>query len=131
MRAALVSAVVLASVAAGSGGASPSATKNTRVVSAPHFSLEATSRCLVRRDAKVGRVLPSDQRLRALRDLAQRTSIQVKLPTGLVGIAFSKTASDARLLAELLVVPKDPYRIAVRGNALLMYKPASRKERVP
>jgi hypothetical protein len=72
-------------------------------------------------------VKPRDSRLRALRDLAQRTSLEADFKSGRVGIAFSKSAADAKLLFELLTVPKDPYRLVRRNNAVLMYKPAHRR----
>ena len=39
-----------------------------------------------------------------------------------LGLAFA----NAQLLADLLRVPNDPYRMQVRRNALLMYPPAAR-----
>jgi hypothetical protein len=32
----------------------------------------------------------------------------------------------AKVLADLLTVPRDPFRVVVRRNAILMYRPADR-----
>jgi hypothetical protein len=37
-------------------------------------------------------------------------------------LAVGKSVSDAQLLAELLTVPNNPYRIAVHGNVLVLYR---------
>ena len=104
----------------------PAAVANAHALP-PHYSLAGTSRCLVRHKAKVGAVVPSDRRLRALRDLAQRNSIQAVFDTGRVGLAFSRSESQAKLLVELLTVPKDPYVLVRRANVVLMYKPAQKR----
>jgi hypothetical protein len=72
----------------------------------------------------VGPVRPSDTRLRALRDLAQKTSVQARVGRDVVGLAFTRTASEAQFLAELLEVQKDPYRLSRRRNVVLLYRPA-------
>lgn len=88
------------------------------------YALAPTRRCLRSRGASVSKVRSTDPRLRALGDLAQRTSFQIELRGMRLGLAFG----DARLLASLLRVPDDPYRIEVRRNALLMYRPAARRQ---
>lgn len=111
----LAAAVIAGGIASGATGTTP-----------PTYSLSATSKCLARHGAKVGPVKPRDSRLRALRDLAQRNSIEADFKAGRVGIAFSKSTDDAKLLVELLTVPKDPYRLVRRNNAVLLYKPKDR-----
>lgn len=88
------------------------------------YALEATRKCLEQRGLAVSPIRPTDARLRALRDLAQHTSLQVRLRGKTVGLALG----DARLLAELLRVPDDPYLVDVRRNAVLMYRPSARAE---
>ena len=72
----------------------------------------------------VSKVRSTDPRLRALGDLAQKTSLQARREGETIGLAFG----DTRLLASLLRVPNDPYRLEVRRNALLMYRPAARRQ---
>jgi hypothetical protein len=81
----------------------------------------------VSRGAKVGAVKPRDARLRQLHDLAQKNSLEANFKSGRVGFAVSKSESDARLLAELLAVPRDPYKLVRKANVVLMYRPAHRK----
>jgi hypothetical protein len=119
-----LSLAVVAALAAGCGGTSGASTKTA---AAPIYSLGPTKTCLVKRGAKVGRVKPLDTRLRAFRDLAQRNSIQADFKTGRVGIAFVKSEADASLLVELLTVPRDPYKLVRRSNAVLLYKPAHKR----
>jgi len=90
------------------------------------YSLDATSRCLAKHGAKVGRLRPLDTRLRAMRDLAQKTSIQADFKKGRVGLAFATSESGAKLLVELLTVPRDPlkYVLVRKGNVVLMYRSA-------
>ena len=122
-------ATLAAVLAAGCGGATGTATATRAEATKPppHYTLTATSRCLKRRGAKVGPVRPRDSRLRQLHDLAQRNSIEADFAFGRVGLAFSKTVDDAKLLVELLTVPKDPYRLVRRGNAVLLYRPTHRR----
>jgi hypothetical protein len=88
----------------------------------PPYSLAATSRCLRGAGFAVSKVRSQDPRLRALGDLAQRTSLELRREGQTLGVAFG----DTQLLAELLRVPDDPYRLEVRRNALLMYRPSAR-----
>ena len=67
-------------------------------------------------------IRPADPQLRALRDLAQRTSLQVRVQGETFGIAFG----NGKLLAELLRAPDNPYVLEVRGDALLVYRPVAR-----
>ena len=68
-----------------------------------------------------------DGQLRALADLAQRTSVLVRLRGGEVGLAVERQQANAQLLSELLRSPGSPYRIEQRANAVLLYRPASRQ----
>lgn len=90
----------------------------------PIYTASATRRCLLTRNAQMTPIRARTGRLRQLADLAQRTSFEVRLRGRTIGLAFGNT----RLLADLLVVPNDPYRIETRGNALLMYLPAARAQ---
>jgi hypothetical protein len=89
--------------------------------SKPPYALGRTRRCLQSTGATVTAIHSADPRLRALGDLAQRTSLSVRIDGRTLGLAFG----DARLLESLLRVPDDPYQLEVRRNALLMFRPAS------
>jgi hypothetical protein len=106
-------AFVLARSAPTALSAAPSGAK------APYLRT-ATTACLIRRGAVVGRVRPTNARLRALRDLAQKNSMQVRFRGATVGIAFGRSTNDAGLLFELLQVPKDPLRLEQLRNAVLL-----------
>ena len=67
-----------------------------------------------------------DSQMRQLRDLAQRTSREVRIGTRSIGLAFTRTVGDATILVELLTVPNDVYRIVRLRNVVLMYKPVAR-----
>jgi hypothetical protein len=95
------------------------ARRDGRASGAP-LSLTRTVTCLRHRGAVVGRVKPGNRRLRALRDLAQKTSVQVTLRRVVVGVAFTRSTSDATLLFELLRVPNDPLRLEQRRNVVLV-----------
>jgi hypothetical protein len=82
------------------------------------YALGPTRTCLRAAGAAVSPVRSTDPRLRALGDLAQRTSLEVRLAGQTLGVAFG----DARLLESLLIVPDDPYVLEVRRNALIMYR---------
>ena len=88
----------------------------------PPYSLVATQHCLRAAGFTTSRITSSDPRLRALGDLAQRTSLAARRDEHVLGLAFG----DARLLSSLLEVPNDPYRLETRRNALLLYRPAAR-----
>lgn len=121
------SLVAVVALAAGCGGAKPRAAAApgaTTVVLAPRYAAAPTRRCLRARGASVTPIRARAGRLRELRDLAQRTSFEVKLRGRSVGLAFGNTP----LLSELLRVPNDRYRIATRGNALLLYRPGARAQ---
>lgn len=128
------SVLVLASVAlllAGCGdgrGARTSAGTGaaTTPTPAPNFTLSATRRCLAAHGATVTNVRPTDSRLKAFRDLAQRNSLEAGTARGSVAIAFATSDGNAELLAELLRVPKDSYRIVVRRNVVLYARKRSR-----
>lgn len=107
--------------------APPSSSMRSEPKAPPLYVLRSTLRCLKRRhaDAVTG-VATGDDRLRALRDLAQRTSVIVRVRRQVVGLAVAQTAAHAELLADLLRAPDDPYRIVLRRNAVLLFLPAAR-----
>ena len=88
------------------------------------YALGPTRRCLQGAGFAVSTIRSTDPRLRALGDLAQRTSLEARRAGQTLGLAFG----DTRLLLSLLRVPNDPYKLEVRRNALLMYRPAARRE---
>lgn len=89
------------------------------------YALEPTKRCLEDRGLAVSEVHPGDDRLQALRDLAQRNSVQVGAGDDAVGIAFAASSSDAHLLAELLTLPDDRHRVITKENVVLVYRQRS------
>jgi hypothetical protein len=95
----------------------------------PTASLDAvyasgpTSRCLEQHGVTVTELQPTNTRFQAVRDLAQRSSLQASVGDQSVAIAFTNGAAEVKLLAELLQVPDDPYLIVVEKNVLLMYDP--------
>jgi hypothetical protein len=125
VRTALVSGLLLVTLAGSCADARAHALMAQR--HATSYSLSATSRCLLRQGATVGRIVPLDRRLRALRDLAQRNSIQAVFGKARVGIAFARSQSQAKLLVELLTVPKDPYLLVRRANVVFLYKLAQKR----
>ena len=120
-------AVLAAALAAGCGSATATTATSKETRPPRQYLLATTSACLKRHGATVGRVRPRDSQLKQLHDLAQRNSIEADYESGRVGLAFSKTVDDAKLLVELLTIPKDPYRLVRRGNVVLLYKPAHRR----
>jgi hypothetical protein len=88
------------------------------------FRLGPTRRCLRSAGFEVSGVRSANPRIRALGDLAQQTSLELRLDGQVVGLALG----DARLLAQLLAVPNDPYRLEVRRNAVLLFSPRARAE---
>lgn len=127
-------AVSIAALAACAGcGGSSSAEASTASATAPaqtsatharRYQLAPTRRCLVAAGFRVGLAGKPNPRLQALGDLAQRTSLAARSGGKVVGLALG----DAQLLAELLAVPRDPYTIETRGNALLLYLPSARRQ---
>lgn len=105
--------------------ASPPAATGPSTTAPPVHAMAPTAVCLEMSGATVGKVLPRDERLRALGDLAQTNSVEATIDDGLVGMAFAASPADAELLAELLRVPDDPYRIVTKDNVVLMYEPAA------
>ena len=89
---------------------------------APHTQTE-TEACFRNRGASVQTLRPLDAQLRALRDLAQRRSVEVHLDGALMGAAFAPDVAGAELLVELLQVPNTQYEIARRGNVVVLYRP--------
>jgi hypothetical protein len=88
------------------------------------YALAPTRRCLLGAGFAVSKVRSADPRLRALGDLAQRTSLELSRDGQTMGLAFNHT----QLLMSLLQVPNDPYRLEARRNALLMYRPTARAQ---
>jgi hypothetical protein len=112
-------AVALPAVAtSGSGAAAQSALTEA-------YGKGPTVSCLRGKGAAVTAVTPANRRLRALRDLAQKTSWQAKLGGDVVGVAIGRSAGEAAMLVDLLRIPNDRYRIERRDNAVLLYAPAS------
>jgi hypothetical protein len=64
--------------------------------------------------------------MRALRDAAQRYAREVRLRKTVLGIAVLPSDGQAKIIAELLVVPRNPFRIVVRRNAIVMYPKGAR-----
>jgi hypothetical protein len=114
----IVTALVVAASAQGAAA--------TNSIQGKLYSLGATTRCLEARGAVVEAIRPRDSRLRALRDLAQRTSQEARIGSKVVGLAFLPTAERAQLLVELLTVPRDPYRVERRTNVVLLARPRDR-----
>lgn len=81
---------------------------------------QATLACLKRKGARVTPIAPGNPRLQALHDLAQKTSVQIRIRKALVGMAFEKTISGATLLVDLLQLPKDPYRLDRRATIVIV-----------
>ena len=83
-------------------------------------SQPAAIACLKRAGGVVGPVKPLNRRLRALRDLAQRTSQQVQIGRTIVGLAFQSGGSAAELLVELLRAPNDLYTVVQHGSIVVL-----------
>lgn len=131
VAAAAAFAVTLAGFVARDEGADDSATTaagstagaaTTTAPSPRPYSLAATRRCLLSSGFSVSPVRTQDVRLRALGDVAQRTSLELEANGATLGLAFG----DTRLLIGVLRVPDDPYRLVADRNALLMYRPADK-----
>jgi hypothetical protein len=91
------------------------------------YARQPTVACLERHGGVVSHVRATNRRVRALRDLAQKTSFQVRLGNAVVAIAITRSQSDASFLFELLQVPKDPLVLGRQRNAVLLspHRPAS------
>jgi hypothetical protein len=88
--------------------------------STPPFAQQATVACLKSHGAVVSRIRVTNRRLRALRDLAQKTSIQARVKGAVVGLAITRSAAEASFLYELLQVPRDPLRLERVRNVVLL-----------
>jgi hypothetical protein len=86
------------------------------------FEQRQTLACLRGTGASVDRLAPSDQELRALRDLAQRKSFRIRASGRRVALAFGRDVAAAQLLEELLAVPRSSYTIVRRGNVVVLYR---------
>jgi hypothetical protein len=109
----------------------PAATSSARSEPArtsvrPTYLLAPTLRCLERSTRISTTRETQEPRLRALRDLAQQTSVIASVGAETVGLAVVASPAHARLLADLLKAPDDPSRIAVRHNAVLVFLPRAR-----
>jgi hypothetical protein len=124
-RVAATAALVVGLSGAGSVPVTAATSSSANGVAAPSYRKAPTVACLRRQKVVVTGIAPADRRLRALRDLAQKTSWQAKLGTRVVGVSLNADTSSAELLEELLRVPRDPYRLERRSNALLLYKPTA------
>lgn len=107
------------------GAGRPAATTTARPL--PLYELAATRRCLTGTGAVVRRLDADAGRLRALRDLAQKTSYEVRVDGTRIGLVIAASVADARLLEMLLRAPGDTYRLERRRNAVLMYRNADRR----
>lgn len=117
----LVLAMLLTGCSTTSGA---STTSTTLTMAPPRYAFAPTRRCLLAKGALVSPLRAKEGRLRELAGFAQRTSYAVRLDGRTVALAFG----NAGLLAELLTVPDNPYRLEVRGNVLLMFLPRARAQ---
>jgi hypothetical protein len=86
------------------------------------FEQRRTLDCLRRAGATVARLEPANSELRAVRDLAQRTSFQVQVDGELVALVFGRDVAAAVLLEELVAVPDSAYATTRRGNVVVLYR---------
>lgn len=84
------------------------------------FSRSEALACLRKEGTTVQALRPSDQQLRALRDLAQGRSILVHLDGTIIPMAFARDVAAAALLVELLSVPGSAYKVVRRGNVVVL-----------
>lgn len=119
-----VAASLLVSAAVAVGSAE-SSTRSAPATTASVYRLNPTVSCLKGRGVAIRVIDPVDRRLRAMRDLAQKTSRQARKGKQVVGLAFGRTTNDAILLVELLRIPKDVYRLERKENVVLLYRPTA------
>ena len=119
VNAATVASVRAPSLSRGSGSSTVAAA----------YRLSRTVACLKQRGIAVAPIARIDRRLRAIRDLAQRTSRQARSGRQVVAMAFGRTANDAVLLVDVLRVPNDPYRLERLRNVVLLYLPKAARLR--
>lgn len=125
IAAATTLAAALALARAGEPSASTSALAAKPPARAKVLYLVApTRRCLAARGIEMTRIRTRTRRLKELADLAQRTSFEVRLRGRIVALAFGNSV----LLAELMRVPGNRYRLERRANVLLMYLPNARAQ---
>jgi hypothetical protein len=91
------------------------------------YARAASTRCLNAHGAKTSKIRRLDASRRSLADLAQHTSLEIRRTQASVLLAFTPGPSEAKLLVELLTMPSNPYRLQVRRNVLLMFRPQDRK----
>lgn len=117
-------ATVLTTLGGCRDGAESQPSSQTQPAGAAQANLSpaAVTLCLQTDGVLIGDVQPRDARLQAFHDLAQKTSFEARLGQRSVAVAVAATAGDAQLLAELLQVPDDPYRVVVNGNVVIMYQ---------
>ena len=121
MRAAL--ALTVGVLVVGASGCTGDNDPTDDPASAP-FSRKATLACLRSEGATIAEIRPSDRHRRALRDLAQGRTAEVRLDGTAVALAFARDVAAADLLVELLTVPDNPYEIIRRGNVVVLQRPA-------
>ena len=119
--AAFVATVIMLGAACGEDGDAPVAQSVVAPTASP-YSRSKTVACLTTRGATVQKIRPTDPRLRAIRDVAQRQSVEIRLKDARLAVAFGRNIAEAQLLVELLTVPSDPYRIQRRGNVVILYR---------
>ena len=85
------------------------------------YSKAATKQCLKAAGRTVSDVRRVDSRRMAFRDLAQRTSLEVRFGKRWIALAFTPSAAHAAFLRDALRIPNDPYTLRVRGNVVLMF----------
>ena len=119
MRAAL--ALTVGVLVMGASGCTGDDEPSEDPASAP-FSQETTLACLRNEGATIAGLRPSDQQRRALRDLAQGRTVEVRLGGTDIALAFAPDVAAADLLVELLTVPGNPYAINRRGNVVVLYE---------
>ncbi len=117
----------LAIVAAVGAASSTRADASSSPGRAQAFALQPTVRCLTRAGGRVTAIPARDADLKALHDLAQRTSRKLVLRGQTIGFAVVDSDATATLLIELLDRPSTGFLAARRANAIFLYRPANRR----
>ena len=112
------SIVCAAALAAASGAAAADFTTP--------YSLARSVACIRTHGATVTKVPRRDAARRQLADVAQRNSRQVHIGRWRIGIAFARDVAGARLLTEVLYMPRSGYVVRQKGTVVLLYKPTDR-----
>lgn len=114
-------AVVAAALAIGTTGCLHDA-DTTEDPAARRYTRAETIACLRSNGATVNALSASDRHLRALRDLAQGRTVEVRRGETTTALAFASDVAGAALLVELLAVPGNPYQVTRRGNVVALYR---------